>query len=233
MNRERLLERFLCYVKIPTTANDGVDDYPSSAGQWELGKLLVAELLEIGLADAHQDEHGLVWATIPATIPDSAKGQSDGGAPPVIALNAHLDTSPEAPGENVRPQVIEAYAGGDIALPGDSGRVIRVAENPELADLIGATLITTDGSTLLGGDDKAGVAVIMESAAHLIEQPQIPHGAIRILFTCDEEIGRGVQHVDLDKATADVCYTLDGAGGGRNRYRGRSRRTRRRSPSAG
>lgn len=203
MNRQRLLDRFLRYVRMHTTANDAATCYPSSPGQWELGKLLVEELLALGIADAHQDEFGLVYATIPATIDRDA---------PVVALNSHVDTSPETSGENVRPQVIEHYSGGDIVLPGDPSKVIRVAENPELNHLLGGTIITTDGTTLLGGDDKGGIAVIMELAAHLLENPQIPHGAVRVLFTCDEEIGRGVAHVNLEKLGAHVCYTLDGGG---------------------
>ncbi len=203
MNRQRLLERFLRYVRIHTTADEAATDYPSSPGQLVLGKLLVDELLAMGVEDAHQDEHGLVYATMPATVSH---------ATPVVAFNSHVDTSPETTGENVQPQVIENYAGGDIALPGDASKVIRVAENPELKQLHGATLITTDGTTLLGGDDKGGIAVIMELAEHLMEHRDVPHGPIRILFTCDEEIGHGVAHVDLNKLAADVCYTLDGGG---------------------
>jgi tripeptide aminopeptidase len=203
MNRQRLLERFLRYVRMHTTADDAATCYPSSPGQLELGKLLATELRELGIADAHQDEHGLVYATVPATIDRRA---------PVVAFNSHVDTSPETSGKDVKPQVIRHYAGGDIVLPGDPTKVIRVAENPELAHLLGGTLITTDGTTLLGGDDKAGIAIIMELAAHLIEHPAIPHGPIRILFTCDEEIGRGVAHLDLAKLGAHVCYTLDGGG---------------------
>jgi tripeptide aminopeptidase len=204
LNRQRLLERFLRYVQIDTTARDGTEQYPSSPGQLELGKMLVAELQAMGLEDAEQDPYGLVYATLPA-----APGCQTA---PVIALNSHLDTSPETTGCNVRPQVIESYAGGDIVLPGDPRQVIRVAESPELAELVGRTLVTTDGTTLLGGDDKAGVAIIMELAATLTEQPELPHGPIRILFTCDEEIGRGVRHVDLAKLGAVVGYTLDGGG---------------------
>ena len=205
MNAERLLARFLQYVQIDTTANEASQSYPSSAGQWELGALLVRQLRALGLDDVQQDEHGLVWATIPATA---------AGDVPAIAFNAHLDTSPETSGTNVRPQVIRDYGGGDLVLPGDPQQVIRVIENPALEALHGATLITTDGTTLLGGDDKAGLAVIVEAAAYLTEHPEIPHGPIRILFTCDEEIGRGVNHVDLGKLGATVCYTLDGSGAG-------------------
>lgn len=205
MNSERLLTRFLEYVQIDTTANETSQAYPSSPGQWELGQRLVRQLQSHGLADVQQDEHGLVWATIPAT---------HHGEVPVIAFNAHLDTSPETSGTNVKPQVIRNYRGGDLVLPGDPQQVIQVAENPALQTLHGTTLITSDGTTLLGSDDKAGMAVIVEAAAHLMEHPEIPHGVIRLLFTCDEEIGRGVSHVDLEKLGATVCYTLDGSGAG-------------------
>jgi tripeptide aminopeptidase len=205
MNQERLLERFLRYVRVDTTADDTSDAYPSSPGQWELGRLLVEELQAIGLDDARQDDHALVWATIPATTDRDV---------PVIGLNAHLDTSPETSGTNVRPQVIRDYPGGDLVLPGDTRQVIRVADNPELDRLHGRTLVTSDGTTLLGGDDKAGIATIIQAAAHLREHPEIEHGPVRLLFTCDEEIGRGVQHVDLAQLGATACYTLDGGGAG-------------------
>ena len=205
MNPERLLERFLRYVAIDTTADPAAEVYPSSAGQWTLGKLLVEELREIGLEDAEQDEHGLIWATLPAAGSSAAA---------TMAWNSHMDTSPETSGANIQPQVLRDYAGGDIPLPGDSGKVIRVAENPELQHLHGRTLITTDGTTLLGADDKAGVAVIVEACAQLVEHPEIAHGPIKILFTCDEEIGHGVMHVDLRKLNAQGGYTLDGAGAG-------------------
>ena len=204
LNSERLLNRFLKYVQINTTADAESDSYPSSQGQWALGKLLLAELHEMGLSDAHVDEHGLVWATLAGNVPHAE----------TIAWNAHLDTSPETTGDHVQPQVIQSYAGGDIILPGDPTQVISEADNPELQNLIGKTLITTDGTTLLGGDDKAGIAIIMESAQFLMEHSEIPHGPIRILFTCDEEIGRGVRHVDIEKVDAAAAYTLDGGGAG-------------------
>lgn len=202
---DRLLQRFLRYVQVNTTAVDEASAYPSSPGQLTLGAMLVEELRGMGAVDVEQDEHGLVWGTVPATVSHAA---------PVIALNAHLDTSPETTGKDVKPQVIRNYAGGDLVLPGEASQVIRVAENPELAKLIGKTIITTDGTTLLGSDDKSGVAVIMEVAEHLLEHPEIPHGAIRVLFTCDEEIGQGVKHVDLKKLGATAAYTLDGSGTG-------------------
>lgn len=205
MNSERLLERFLRYVRIDTTAGAPGGTYPSSAGQWELGKLLVDELTEAGLVDVRQDSWGLVWGTLPAT---------SRAATPTIAFNAHLDTSPETTGAGVQPQVIRDYRGGDIRLSGDPRQVIRVADNPELAGLIGQTLVTTDGTTLLGADDKSGLAVIVEALAYLHEHPEIEHGPIRVLFTCDEEIGHGIDHVDVEELGAVVCYTLDGAGAG-------------------
>ncbi|HEX4143879.1 MAG TPA: peptidase T [Pirellulales bacterium] len=203
MNSERLLARFLSYVRVDTMAREEAGCYPSSPGQLELGRKLVDELQAIGLTDARADKFGIVLATVPATL---------AGASSVIALNSHLDTSPETTGAGVNPQVIRDYPGGDIPLAGGAGGVIRVAENPELAKLRGRTIITTDGSTLLGADDKAGLAVIMETAAWLVEHPEIPHGPIRICFTCDEEIGHGVDHVDLAELAAVVGYTLDGQG---------------------
>lgn len=203
INRTRLLERFLRYVKIGTAADPDSDAYPSSENQRQLGKLLCEELRAISLADAHQDENALVWATVPAT---------DGGNSPAVALVAHLDTSPEAPSDAVNPQVIESYSGGDIPLA--SGDRISVNSCSALRSLEGTTLITTDGTTLLGGDDKAGVAIIMELAQTLIENPHLRHGPVRLLLTCDEEIGRGTDKIDLGKLDATVAYTLDGGGAG-------------------
>lgn len=203
MNRQRLLDRFLQYVRMDTTANEQSSTYPSTPGQLELGRLLTAQLRELGLSAATQNVHGIVTALIPGNLP---------GRHPVVAFNAHVDTSPETSGANVRPQVIDSYTGGDIVLPGDRTKVISASSCPELANCLGHTLITTDGSTLLGADDKAGVAIIMELAQHLVEHPEIPHGPVRLLFTCDEEIGRGTQHVDLPQIAADVCYTFDGGG---------------------
>jgi tripeptide aminopeptidase len=203
INHARLLERFLRYARIDTTAGDHASGYPSSAGQLELGRLLVRELIGAGLSDAIQDEHGIVLATLAATSRRDA---------PTIAFNAHLDTSPETTGAGVKPQVWRDYDGGDIVLSGDPKRVIRVAANPELRALAGRTIITSDGTTLLGADDKAGVAVIMEAVTWLADHPQVEHGRVRVCFTCDEEIGHGVDHVDLGLLGADVCYTLDGSG---------------------
>jgi tripeptide aminopeptidase len=200
-----LLERFCRYVRVNTQSDETAATYPSSPGQLELGEMLVEELQALGLRDAAVDDHGIILATIPATISQQA---------PTIAWVAHLDTSPETTGRDVKPVIHANYDGHDIVLPGDPSKVVRVSDNPELAHLKGATIITTDGTTLLGADDKAGAAVIMEAAAHLMARPDIPHGPIRICFTCDEEIGHGVDHVDLKKLGAVVAYTLDGGGQG-------------------
>lgn len=203
---DSLLDRFCRYVKVETTAVEQTDQYPSSVGQLELGRMLTGELRELGLSDAAQDEHGIVMATIPAT----AKGA------PTIAWFAHMDTSPEFTAKDVKPMVRRNWDGKDITLPGDSSRVIRVNETKGLEKLAGKTLITTDGTTLLGADDKAGVAVIMTAVAELMN-PRSPlakggggHGPIRVVFTCDEEVGRGVDKLDLKKIGAICGYTLDG-----------------------
>jgi len=200
-----LLDRFLAYVRIDTQADEHSSSSPSTAKQLDLCRLLADECRALGLADVSLSEHGIVMATVPATVPHAA---------PTIAWVAHVDTSPETSGTDVKPIVHAPYTGGDIILPGDRSRVIRVADNPELESLTGSTIITSDGTTLLGADDKAGVAVIMAAAARLVEDNEIPHGPIRLVFTCDEEIGRGTQHLDVAKIGAKVGYTLDGFGKG-------------------
>ncbi len=202
MNQNRLLERFLQYVQVDTTAVEEAGCYPSSAGQLELGKLLVQQLNDMGAANVQVNSHGIVMATVPGNVSTA----------PVVAFNAHLDTSPETTGKNVRPQVIADFDGEDITLSGNPSKVITAATCAELPLAKGKTIITTDGTTLLGGDDKAGVAIMMELANHLLEHPEIPHGDVRLLFTCDEEIGHGVDHVDLEAVNASVCYTFDGGG---------------------
>ncbi|MCC9600797.1 peptidase T [Stieleria sp. JC731] len=204
INRQRLLDRFLRYVQVGTTADPKSKTYPSTECQRDLGKLLVEELTKMSASDVHQDEHGLVHATIPSSV--GATGV------PVVALLAHMDTSPDAPGHGVRPQVLESYPGGNINL--QSGEVITPESCPDLLNLVGKTLVTTDGTTLLGGDDKAGVAIIAELAETLIENPHLPHGDIKLVFTCDEEIGHGTDKIDLQQLAADVAYTLDGGGEG-------------------
>lgn len=194
-------ERFLRYVVIDTQSDGASPTCPSTEKQKDLGALLAQELRDIGLADAHMDEHGYVYATIPANTDKQV---------PVICFCSHMDTSPDCTGTNVKPQIVKNYRGGDIVLPGDPTQIIRAAEHPALADQIGNDIVTTDGTTLLGADNKAGLAEIMDAAHFLINNPQIRHGAIKILFTPDEEIGRGVDKADLKKLGADFAYTMDG-----------------------
>lgn len=201
--KDALIERFCRYVCVESRAHDGSTTYPSSPGQLDMGRLLTKELHELGI-DATMSEHGIVLGTVPATNPQA----------PTIALFAHVDTSPEFTADGVKPQIIENYDGQDIVLSGCPERVIRNAECPELSTVIGKTLITTDGTTLLGADDKCGVAVIMELARFLLANRDIQHGDVRLCFTCDEEIGHGVDHVDIAKVGAVVGYTLDGEGQG-------------------
>lgn len=194
-------ERFLRYVVIDTQSDPASPTCPSTAKQKDLGALLARELQALGLTDAHLDEHGYVYATIPATSDKPV---------PVICFCSHMDTSPDCSGANVKPQIIRNYQGGDIVLPADKTQVIREKDNPALKDQIGHDIITTDGTTLLGADNKAGLAEIMDAARFLIANPTIKHGTIKILFTPDEEIGRGVDQVDLKKLGADFAYTMDG-----------------------
>ena len=198
-------ERFLRYVAIDTQSDPASKAQPSTEKQKDLARLLVEELKEIGIADAHMDEHGNVYATVPANTDKQV---------PVICFCAHVDTAPDFTGKGVKPQIVEGYAGGHIALPADATRIIKVADHPALADQIGHDVITTDGTTLLGADDKAGVAEIVAAAQILIQDPEIKHGKIRLLFTTDEEIGRGVDKVDLDKLGAEFAYTMDGSTAG-------------------
>ncbi|ASY71432.1 peptidase T [Sinorhizobium fredii USDA 205] len=198
---DTVTDRFLRYVVIDTQSDPRSAAQPSTEKQKTLGRLLVEELLTIGLSDAHLDEHGYVYATIPSNVDKPV---------PVICLCSHMDTAPDFTGTDVKPQIVRNYAGGDIRLPGDRHQVIRVADNPALADQIGNDIITTDGTTLLGADDKAGLAEIVTAAQFLVDNPDIPHGTIRLLFTTDEEIGRGVDKVDLQKLGAEFAYTVDG-----------------------
>jgi tripeptide aminopeptidase len=198
---DTVLDRFLRYVAIDTQSDPASLTQPSTEKQKNLGRLLVEELLAIGISDAHLDEHGYVYATIPAN--------TDKPDVPVICFCSHMDTAPDFTGTDVRPKIHHNYAGGDIAL-GNSGRVIRVAEHPELNNQIGNDVITTDGTTLLGADDKAGIAEIISAAEILLNDKSIKHGTIRLLFTTDEEIGRGVDKVDFEKLGARFAYTFDG-----------------------
>lgn len=196
-----VLERFLRYVVIDTQSDPTSPTCPSTLKQKNLGRLLAAELQAMGLADAHLDDHGYVYATIPANTDKHV---------PVICFCSHMDTSPDCSGADVKPQIIRNYQGGDIVLPGDPSQVIRPGEHPALQDQIGNDIVTSDGTTLLGADNKAGIAEIMDAAQFLLSNPQIKHGTIKILFTPDEEIGRGVDRVDLKKLGADFGYTMDG-----------------------
>ena len=200
-----VLDRFLRYAVIDTQSDPTSKSQPSTEKQKNLGRVLVEELLEIGLSDAHLDEHGYVYATIPANTEKTV---------PVICFCSHMDTAPDFTGTNVKPQIVRNYQGGDITLTGDTQQVIRVADHPTLKDQIGNDIITTDGTTLLGADDKAGLAEIMTAAKVLIDNPSIKHGTIKILFTPDEEIGRGVDKVDLKKLGAEFAYTIDGSTAG-------------------
>jgi tripeptide aminopeptidase len=197
--------RFLRYVVIDTQSDPASPTCPSTEKQKDLGRLLVKELQEIGVADAHLDGHGYVYATIPANTDKRV---------PVICFCSHMDTSPDCTGRDVKPQIVKNYRGGDIVLPADPAQVIRVSDNPALKDQIGHDIITTDGTTLLGADNKAGLAEIMDAAYFLVNNPQLKHGTIKLLFTPDEEIGRGVDKVDLKKLGADFAYTIDGESAG-------------------
>ncbi len=200
-----VLERFLRYVVIDTQSNAESPTCPSTAKQMDLGRLLVAELRDIGLSDAAMDENGYVYATL--------QGNTD-KAVPVICFCSHMDTSPDCSGANVRPQLWRNYQGGDITLPGDPTQVIRAAEHPALRQQTGNDIVTSDGTTLLGADNKAGLAEIVDAMRFLVKNPQIKHGTIKVLFTPDEEIGRGVDRADLKRLAADFAYTIDGESAG-------------------
>lgn len=194
--------RFMRYVQIDTQSDPESQTFPSTEKQKELSALLVTELLEMGVADAHLDEWGYVYATIPANTSRSV---------PVICLCAHVDTAPDCSGAGVKPIYHANYQGQDIVLPDDPSQVITTADHPYLLQKKGDDIITASGLTLLGADDKAGVAVIMELARHLMLNSEVKHGTVRILFTPDEEVGRGVEHLDMQKLGADFGYTLDGS----------------------
>ncbi len=199
---ETLLDRFCRYVKVETTAVEETKAVPSSKGQLVLGKMLAEELRALGLQDVGVDRYGIVMGTVPGNVRRA----------PTIAWLSHVDTSPEASGKNVKPIIRKNYNGRDIVLPGDKSKVISIDETEGMAELKGKTLITADGTTLLGADDKAGVAVIMTAAAQLMKNKKIKHGPVRVVFTCDEEVGRGCDHVDVKKINARCAYTLDGEG---------------------
>lgn len=209
MFKEKLLDRFLRYVRIDTQSDPNSSTFPSTKKQFDLLRLLVDELHSLGLKDAHVDEHGYVMATLEANTDKNI---------PAIGFLAHVDSSPDMAASDIKPRVIENYSGGDILLNKEQGMYLRVNEFPELEHYVGQTLITTDGTTLLSADDKAGIAEIMVAMEYLVEHPEIKHGTIKIGFTPDEEIGKGVDHFDVDKFGAQYAYTLDGGQVGELEY---------------
>jgi tripeptide aminopeptidase len=201
-NTSSVKDRFLRYVQIDTTADPSSTSFPSSAKQKDLGNLLANELLELGVMDAEIDEWGYVFGTLPSN--------SDRSNLPTICFCSHMDTAPDCSGTGVKPIVHQNYTGAPIVLPDDPSQIITVDQHPYLKEKIGNDIITASGTTLLGADDKAGVAIIMDFVAFLQAHPEIKHGPIRILFTPDEEVGRGVEHLRMDHLNADFGYTLDG-----------------------
>lgn len=199
--KQELIERFIRYAKMDTQSDPESSTCPSTEGQWKLADMLVEELKAIGMEDVTVDENGYVMATLPANTEKNV---------PVIGFLAHMDTSPEFTGANVNPEIIEQYDGGDIVLNKEQGVILSPNDFPELAHYKGHTLITTDGTTLLGADDKAGIAEIMTAMNYLIQHPEIKHGKVRVAFTPDEEIGRGPHKFDVAKFGAQFAYTVDG-----------------------
>lgn len=198
---QRVVERFLRYVSFDTTSREDSSSVPSTPGQFELARELKKELEELGLEDVSLDENGYLMATLPSNTDKSI---------PTIGFLAHMDTSDGASGFNIKPNIVENYAGGDILLNEQQNLILSPKDFPELVKYIGQDLITTDGTTLLGADDKAGIAEIVTALEHLIKHPEILHGTIRVAFTPDEEIARGTDHFDVKKFNADFAYTIDG-----------------------
>jgi tripeptide aminopeptidase len=207
---ETALQRFLRYVRIDTQSCEGCDQVPSTARQFDLQRLLERELRTLGARSVKLDRHAYLMARLPANLPRTHPAR---GRVPRVGLIAHVDTSPSAPGAGVDPRVVE-YQGGDLALPGDPTVVIRADENPALAGNVGKNIVTSDGTTLLGADDKAGVAIIMTALAEMQAHPERLHGEICVAFTPDEEVGNGTRFFDLKRFGADVAYTVDGGGDG-------------------
>lgn len=204
--KEALLDRFLRYVKIDTKSDENSTSCPSTAKQWDLLRLLHEELLGLGLSGATIDENGYVFATVPSNLPAEHAARV-----PVVGFLAHVDTAPAITGTNVKAHVHKNYQGGDITLPGDTGQVIRVSEYPNLEKMYrGMDIVTTDGTTLLGADDKAGVAEVMTAVDMFLQNPDIPRGVIKVGFNPDEEIGRGADKFDVQRFGAEFAYTMDG-----------------------
>jgi len=205
----QVAERFMRYVQIDTQSDPNSTSFPSTEKQKQLSAMLAEELTLMGIADAQMDEYGYVMATIPSNIPESKAAQMKTPLP-IICFCAHVDTAPDCSGTNVKPILHENYNGSPIILPDDPSQVITIEAHPYLKEMLGTSIITASGSTLLGADDKAGVTIIMEMAKYLMEHPEIQHGTIKILFTPDEEVGRGTEKLNLKKLGADFGYTLDG-----------------------
>lgn len=206
---ETVTDRFLRYISFETTSDENSTTHPSSLKELDLSRVLVEEMKAIGIADASLDEKGYVMGSIPSNLDREV---------PAIGFIAHVDTSPDASGKDIKPQFVRDYDGSDIPLSGVPGLALRVADFPELLDYKGQTLITTDGTTLLGADDKAGVAEIMTAAEYLLTHPEVKHGPVKIAFTPDEEIGCGVDFFDVEKFGADFAYTMDGGALGELEY---------------
>ncbi len=200
----QLLQRFIRYVAIDTGSDENSGSFPSTARQWDLLRLLEKEMKELGLEEVSLDEKGYLFGSLPSNLPDGKEA-------PVIGYLAHIDTYGGTSGKDVKTRVIQSYGGGDISLPGKPGALLKVEENPLLERCIGHTLITTDGTTLLGADDKAGVASIMTTADWFIHHPEVPHGKLRIGFTPDEETGNGTRFFDVKRFGAYAAYTFDGS----------------------
>lgn len=205
-----VLERFLNYVVVETTSDPYAESFPSTKSQLDFAHTLMEEMKELGLTDVTQDEYGYVFGTIPSTVPDY-KGK-------ILGLIAHMDTAPAASGKNIKPRVIKNYDGAEIVLNAEKKIVMKPEDFPSLKQYVGQDLVVTDGLTLLGGDDKAGVAEIMTAAEYLINHPEIPHGPIRVGFTPDEEVGQGADYFDVKKFGADFAYTVDGGECGELEY---------------
>ena len=205
----KLVDRFLTYVKYDTKSDESSTRVPSTPGQLEFGKFLYNELKEIGLSDVTIDDNGYIMATLPSNIEKDV---------PTIGFIAHMDTSPDMSGKDVKAKIVRNYDGKDIVLNPEKNIVMKVSDFPDLKDYIGKDLITTDGTTLLGADNKAGIAEIVTAVEYLINNPHIPHGTVKLGFTPDEEIGRGADHFDVEKFGADFAYTVDGGPVGELEY---------------
>ncbi|HME51342.1 MAG TPA: peptidase T [Candidatus Lokiarchaeia archaeon] len=199
-----VLDRFLRYVRVYTTSQEDVQEIPSTPRQFDLARLLVQELNDMGMDSVELDDHCIIYGTLATNLPEETAARV-----PIVCFIAHLDTSPEEPGENVQPLVV-TYTGGDLTYPNNPDLAVTVEDSPVLSDLEGEMLVTSDGTTLLGADDKAGVAEIMAAVSFLLQHPDIPHGTIKIVFSPDEEVNHSVDFIDVQKIGADFGYTLDG-----------------------